>query len=115
MSETAVVVAETADEVEAHLWAGALRDAGLRSEVLMRGPAGALGGVVAFPASSFQVLVQRGALETARNVIAELGGARRLMPVAPASAGNPMRIAWLMGGAIVAFLGLGLLLRLLEG
>jgi hypothetical protein len=111
----ATVVAETNDEIEANLWADALRDAGFRSGVIMRGPAAALGGVAAFPSSTFQVLVERIHLDSARSVIADLGGASRLAPVVEAPQGNPMRIAWLMAGGIAAFLAFGLILRAVSG
>jgi hypothetical protein len=111
----AAVVAETGDELEANLWAAVLRDAGLPGQVIMRGPAAALGGVAAFPTSTFQVLVRRDNIEMARSLIADLGGADRLSPVAAGPVANPMRIVWLMAAAIGAILGVGLLLRLLAG
>lgn len=114
MKAGAVAVAETTDEVEANIFADALRDAGMRAEVIRRGVGAALGGAVAFPATAYHVVVEPGSLEAARNVIADLGGSRRLLPV-PGESGDPMRIVWLLGAVIVAFLGLGLLVRLLAG
>jgi hypothetical protein len=61
------------------------------------------------------VLVERVSIDSARNVIADLGGASRLSPVAVAPRSNPMRIAWLMAGGIAAFLAFGLIVRLLSG
>ena len=111
----AAVVAETGDELEANLWAAALRDAGLRTEVLMRGPAAALGGVAAFPSSTYQLIVDRSRIDLARSLIADLGGAQRLAPIGQEPVADPMRIVWMMAAGIAAFLGLGFLLRLLNG
>lgn len=110
-----VVVAETSDELEATLWADALRDEGVRAEVMVVGTRGALGGGVLFPGAWFRLLVDRTQFEAARNVIADHGGAEHLAALPPEHTVDPMRFAWIMAAIIAAFFGLGIVWRLAEG
>ncbi len=108
-----VAVAETGDELEANIWADALRDDGIRAELVMLGARGALGGGVMFPGASYRLLVNGDDVELARRVIADLGGSDRLRADDGPGRGNPMWIVWLMAAIIVVFFGAGLLLNAL--
>jgi hypothetical protein len=108
-----VAVAETSDEVEANIWADALRDDGLMTEIVTLGTQGALGGGVMFPGASYRLLVNGDDVSLARQVIADLGGSDRLRHDDDDVRGNPMRIVWLMAAVIVLFFGAGLLLKVL--
>ena len=76
-----VIVAQAAELVQAQLWVSALRDAGIEAATFERGVGAALGGATAVGAT-YPVLVQRRDLVAARNVIAEMGGAPALAPLA---------------------------------
>jgi hypothetical protein len=78
--QSAVVVAVASDAIEAAIWRDALHDAGIPAAVYERGVGAALGGANTFGAS-YPLLVDRGQVAAARNVIADLGGAVALAPV----------------------------------
>lgn len=77
--QATIVVAQASDEIEAAIWVDALRDAGVKAATFERGVGAALGGTTT-PWSSYPVVVAEEDLLTARNVIAELGGAGSLAP-----------------------------------
>ncbi|MCK9519210.1 MAG: DUF2007 domain-containing protein [Dehalococcoidia bacterium] len=112
--QPAVVVAVAGDAIQAAIWHDALEDAGIEAAVYERGVGAALGGASAFGAS-YPLLVDRGDVAAARNIIADLGGAVALAPVHDDRAARERRQrALLVAGAIVAvILALGVLSRLL--
>jgi hypothetical protein len=116
---SAVPVAESQSEIEAELWASALRDAGLRAAVVEVGPGGAFGGAVPLPGWVFyRVLVNDSDVAAARNIIADLDGARALTPIREFD-GDPLarRVVWLVGAGLVfmTLAGMGALLLRLAG
>jgi hypothetical protein len=74
-----VVVAEASDPVTAAIWVDALRDAGIAAHSFEQGVGAALGGAATYGAR-FPVIVRRQDIAQARNVIADLDGARALAP-----------------------------------
>ncbi|MCA9824006.1 MAG: DUF2007 domain-containing protein [Dehalococcoidia bacterium] len=108
-----LTIAETGDELEANLWADALRDAGVRTEIVTRGTRGALGGGVLFPGAFFQLLVNGDDLDVAREVLGELGGAERIASGTGRDDADPMKLVWVMAAIIGAFFAAGLLLNVL--
>lgn len=74
-----VVVAVAINPADAQIWVDALRDAGIGAGTFERGSGAAFGGMQ-MVTSRFHVIVAPEDLEEARNVIAELGGARYLAP-----------------------------------
>lgn len=110
--QSAVVVAVASDAIEAAIWRDALHDAGIPAAVYERGVGAALGGANTFGAS-YPLLVDRGQVAAARNVIADLGGAVALAPVHDERAVRERRQrALFVAGAIVTLiLALGVLSR----
>lgn len=106
MSAT-VIVAVAQNPAEAQIWVDALRDEGIEAGTYQRGPAAAFGGGrLVF--SDYPVLVAADNIGSARNVIAELGGASMLSAVGAAGDGT-FSWKWLLMpvaivGALVAFL-----------
>jgi hypothetical protein len=80
MESSAVVVAEAPDVVAASIWVDALQRAGIEAGMFEKGVGAALGGAVTPGMARYAVVVPRHAFVGARNVIAELGGAARLVP-----------------------------------
>lgn len=77
-----VVVAQTADAIEAQIWVDMLRDSGIQSTTFEQSPRGALGGASTLGfRTSHPILVRHHDLVPARNVIAEAGGASHLAPI----------------------------------
>jgi hypothetical protein len=114
MNEPAVTpLAETSDELEANLWADALRHGGVRTEIMTMGARGALGGGVMFPGAWFRLLVSTDDIDEARAIIADAGGADRIADFEVKAQQNPMRLVWIMAAVIAAFLGAGLVANLL--
>ena len=80
------LVAIARDPAEAAIWVDALRQEGIEAASFERGPGAALGGVVGGALSRCHVLVDPDRIEDARNVVAEMGGAAALAPVAAETA-----------------------------
>lgn len=79
-NESAAVVAQTSDRIEAEIWVDALGDAGIKAMLFERGPGAALGGA-ATTLAVYPVLVAQGDIGRARSVIAELSGGAQLAPL----------------------------------
>lgn len=107
-----VPVASAANSVEAQIWVDMLRDEGIRAAAVESGVHAAFGGA-ALPATSVVVLVDRTDLVSARNVIAESGGASALRPVST-SAEPPARTLRLLGLAAGAAIALLLLIAVMR-
>ena len=106
-------VAETSDELEANIWADALRHEGVRAEIMTMGARGALGGGVMFPGAWFRLLVNARDIDAARAIISGAGGADRVAELDVRGQQNPMRLVWIMAAVIAAFLGAGLVANVL--
>ena len=84
-AESMVVVAEAGEPVERGIWLDALGQAGIEATTFERGSGAAFGGVQPVFPSSYPVLVPSTQVAAARNVIADLAGADRLLPVTTAA------------------------------
>ncbi len=84
-SSDVVVIALAQSELEATLWADALRDAGIKAGLFERGVGAALGGG-AHSLSTFAIVVGREREQDARAVLLELGAGEQLLPETPTKA-----------------------------
>lgn len=77
--DTAVPVARTADPVSSAIWVDALRQEGIKAASVERGVGAALGGMSGV--GQFVIIVRQSQVGAARSIIAELDGARALVPI----------------------------------
>jgi ribulose 1,5-bisphosphate synthetase/thiazole synthase len=110
-SPSVVTLVETGDELQANLWADALRDEGVRTEIVARGTRDALGGGSLLTGTFFRLLVMSEDLDYARGILADLGGPSHYAESERLSDSDPMRLVWIMAGVIALFLGLGWLMK----
>ncbi len=112
-----VVVAEARDVVEAQIWIDALRDAGIPATTFERGVGAALGGAMTAGWARYPVLVPQGEMAAARNVVAELGGAAFLAPVADLAAARrkQSRALLTVGWIVAVIVVLAVVSRLVAG
>lgn len=101
-----IEVAETADGVDAAIWAGALRDAGIKVGVYERGHGAALGGAMTMGLARHVLVVPGEQAGAARSVIAEFGGTGALLPIRDAASqragqAHALRTVLLIVGVIV--------------
>lgn len=80
-SRSMVMVAEAKEPIERGIWLDALEQAGIEATTFERGSGAALGGVQSVFPSSHPVLVPSEHFVTARNIISDIAGADRLLPV----------------------------------
>lgn len=80
-SNSMVMVAEAEEPIERGIWLDALEQAGIEATTFERGSGAALGGTQPMFPSSHPILVPSEHLVLARNIIAGIAGADRLLPV----------------------------------
>jgi len=80
-SKSMVMIAEAEETVERGIWLDALEQAGIEATTFERGSGAAFGGVQPSFPSSHPILVPSVQVVAARNVIADLAGASRLLPL----------------------------------
>lgn len=112
-----VVVASARSVVEATIWVDALRHAGIEAATFERGVGGALGGAALGGWAAYPVVVARGDIAPARNILSELAGAGVLAPIGDDREAGRRRGRIMVGAAaaITGFLALGALGRVLGG
>ncbi|HXU24600.1 MAG TPA: hypothetical protein VN697_11275 [Tepidiformaceae bacterium] len=117
MAEETVIVAESADRVEAEIWLDALRSAGIPAAIFERGPGAAMGGAMAPAFARYPVLVSRSNFAPARNVIADMAGGSALSPVRDslASSRASLNAVLVMGVVAVGIIVVGVLFRVVAG
>ena len=113
-AETAVI-AQARHSLEATIWVDALQSAGIRARMFEQGVGGALGGAVTGFAC-YPIVVSREDIARARSVIADMGGASALAPVAqPQDRGRSQQKGLVFVGPIVSAALLIVAAKLLAG
>jgi hypothetical protein len=103
-----VPVARARDVAEATIWVDTLRQAGIQAASYESRPsAGALGGATMAVGWEAMILVHKRDIVSARNLIAEMGGARALTPVPDDTAPSTGLTVWItIGGVVLVALAL---------
>ena len=105
-SASRIMVAEASEPIERGIWLDALRQAGIEATTFERGVGAAIGGAQSIAPTSYPILVPSARIADARNIIAELAGAERLVPAASAAEQVSRVQRWTIAGiaGVLAFL-----------